>query len=51
MQWLRLRPETAEELDRVDHKGRWIEDEEFDEESEHDDRGKHTSSLFEGGKL
>ncbi|KIO32749.1 hypothetical protein M407DRAFT_241237 [Tulasnella calospora MUT 4182] len=48
MQWLRMRPETAEELDRVDHKGRWMEDEEFDEESEHDDRGRHTSSLFEG---
>lgn len=46
-----MRPETAEELDRVDHKGRWMDNEEFDEESEHDDRGRHTSSLFEGGEL
>ncbi|KAG8968452.1 hypothetical protein FRB90_010816 [Tulasnella sp. 427] len=48
MQWLRMRPDTAEDLDRVDHKGRWIQDDEFDEESEHDERGRHTSSLFEG---
>jgi casein kinase II subunit beta len=34
MQWLRLRPETAAELDTVDWRGRWI----TGEESE-DDRG------------
>jgi len=48
MHWLRLRPETAEELDRVDSKGRWIDSFEFDEESDHEDHGRHASSLFEG---
>ncbi|KAG8865242.1 casein kinase 2 regulatory subunit [Tulasnella sp. 330] len=48
MHWLRLRPETAEELDHVDSKGRWIDSFEFDDESDHEDRGRHASSLFEG---
>lgn len=35
MQWLRLRPESPEELDMVDWRGRWInEDDEYDEEEE-----------------
>ncbi|EAU84859.2 casein kinase subunit II beta [Coprinopsis cinerea okayama7 len=42
MQWLRLRPESPEELDMVDWRGRWIdEDDEFDDsedEDEEDDR-------------
>lgn len=39
MQWLRLRPESPEELDMVDWKGRWIdEDDEEDYEEEDDDR-------------
>lgn len=51
MMWLRMRPEAAEELDHVDHKGRWIEGSEFDEDSEHDEPGgRHTSSLFDGGE-
>ncbi|EGO01950.1 hypothetical protein SERLA73DRAFT_85996 [Serpula lacrymans var. lacrymans S7.3] len=42
MQWLRLRPESPEELDMVDWRGRWIdeeddyEDEDEDEEDEDD---------------
>ena len=35
MQWLRLRPETPEELDMVDWRGRWIDDE--DEDDSYDD--------------
>ena len=41
MQWLRLRPESPEELDMVDWRGRWIsEDDEYDddEEEEEEDR-------------
>lgn len=51
MMWLRMRPLAAEELDHVDHKGRWLEDE-FEEGSDHEaPGGRHTSSLFEGGEL
>ena len=41
MQWLRLRPESPDELDMVDWRGRWIsEDDEYDddEEEEEEDR-------------
>lgn len=41
MQWLRLRPQTPEELDMVDWRGRWIDDEEYgdvDEEEEEADK-------------
>lgn len=40
MQWLRLRPESPEELDSVDWRGRWIgtDDDEYDEEEEDEDR-------------
>ena len=35
MQWLRLRPESPEELDMVDCRGRWLnDDEEYDDEEE-----------------
>jgi len=35
MQWLRLRPESPSEMDMVDWRGRWIdEDDEYDEEEE-----------------
>lgn len=38
MQWLRLRPESPEELDMVDWRGRWInEDEEYDEDEDDED--------------
>jgi casein kinase II subunit beta len=41
MQWLRLRPESPEELDMVDSRGRWIDEEDeydSDEEEEEEDR-------------
>ncbi|KAH7887684.1 casein kinase II regulatory subunit-domain-containing protein [Phlebopus sp. FC_14] len=40
MQWLRLRPESPEELDMVDWRGHWVDEEEYDdiEEEEDDDR-------------
>ena len=40
MHWLRLRPESPEELDMVDCRGRWINDEEEydDDEEEEPDR-------------
>ncbi|CAK5275545.1 unnamed protein product [Mycena citricolor] len=34
MQWLRLRPESPEELDQVDWRGRWIDEEDYDEDDE-----------------
>jgi len=35
MQWLRLRPESPEELDMVDWRGRWIgEYDEYDDDEE-----------------
>lgn len=34
MQWLRLRPESPSELDLVDWRGRWIDEE---DEEEYDD--------------
>jgi len=38
MQWLRLRPESPEELDMVDWRGRWInEDDEYDDEEEEEE--------------
>ncbi len=44
MQWMRLRPESPEDLDEVDWRGRWIDDEEdqyddgIDGEAEEDRR-------------
>jgi casein kinase II subunit beta len=44
MQWMRLRPESPEELDEIDWRGRWIDDEEdqyddgIDGEAEEDRR-------------
>lgn len=32
MRWLRMRPETATELDSVDWRGKWIGSDEFDED-------------------
>ncbi|KAF7352736.1 Casein kinase II subunit beta [Mycena venus] len=39
MQWLRLRPETPAELDQVDWRGRWIdEDDEYEDSEDEQDR-------------
>ncbi|KAL6309668.1 casein kinase II regulatory subunit-domain-containing protein [Sparassis latifolia] len=41
MQWLRLRPRSPEELDMVDWRGRWIdEDDEYDEDEEEIDEDR-----------
>ena len=34
MQWMRLRPETTEELDLVDWRGRWIDDDDHYEDDQ-----------------
>jgi len=38
MQWMRMRPLLPDELDMVDWRGRWIDDEEEYEEEEEEDR-------------
>jgi hypothetical protein len=38
MQWLRLRPETPEELDQVDWRGRWIDEDEYEDDEDEQDR-------------
>ncbi|KAM5540463.1 hypothetical protein V8D89_005921 [Ganoderma adspersum] len=41
MQWMRLRPENAEELDLVDWRGRWIDDDDhYDDDEEHVDEDR-----------
>ncbi|KAF9057625.1 casein kinase II regulatory subunit-domain-containing protein [Panaeolus papilionaceus] len=41
MQWLRLRPESPEELDSVDWRGRWInEDYDYDDEEEEEEEDR-----------
>lgn len=40
MHWLRLRPESPSELDLVDWRGRWIDDDDdqYDDRDEDEDR-------------
>lgn len=39
MQWLRLRPESYEELDMVDWRGHWIDDlDQYSDDEDHDER-------------
>jgi casein kinase II subunit beta len=46
MQWLRLRPESPEELDMVDWRGRWInEDDEYDEEEEEEEEDRQMEDF------
>lgn len=41
MQWMRLRPENAEELDLVDWRGHWIDDDEhYNDEEERADEDR-----------
>jgi casein kinase II subunit beta len=48
MQWLRLRPESPEELELVDWRGRWIdEDDEYDEEEEEEEEGDRQMEDFD----
>lgn len=46
MQWLRLRPETPSELELVDWRGRWIDEEdEYDDEEEDDDEDRQMEDF------
>jgi len=46
MQWLRLRPESPEELELVDWRGRWMdEDDEYDDEEEEDEEDRHMEDF------
>jgi len=46
MQWLRLRPESPEELDMVDYRGRWInDDEEYDDDEEEIDEDRQMEDF------
>ncbi|KAF5322920.1 hypothetical protein D9619_000884 [Psilocybe cf. subviscida] len=51
MQWLRLRPESPEELDMVDYRGRWInDDEEYDDEEEELDEDRQMEDFDPDGR-
>uniref|UniRef100_A0A0W0FK04 Casein kinase II subunit beta n=2 Tax=Moniliophthora roreri TaxID=221103 RepID=A0A0W0FK04_MONRR len=46
MQWLRLRPESPEELEMVDWRGRWIdEDDEYDDEEEEEEEDRRMEDF------
>ncbi|KAF8913958.1 casein kinase II regulatory subunit-domain-containing protein [Gymnopilus junonius] len=46
MQWLRLRPESPEELDMVDWRGRWInDDDEYDDDVEEEDEDRQMEDF------
>ncbi|KAF9226534.1 hypothetical protein BS17DRAFT_794026 [Gyrodon lividus] len=47
MQWLRLRPQSPEELDMVDWRGRWIDDEEYDDIDEDEEEGDRQMEDFD----
>jgi casein kinase II subunit beta len=48
MQWLRLRPESPDELELVDWRGRWIdEDDEYDEEEDEDEEEDRQMEDFD----
>jgi casein kinase II subunit beta len=45
-----LRPESPEELDMVDWRGRWIDDEEYDEEEDVDDDDRQMEDFDAVGR-
>lgn len=46
MHWLRLRPESSSELDLVDWRGRWVDDEdEYDEDENEDDEDRQMEDF------
>ena len=47
MQWLRLRPQSPEELDMVDWRGRWIDDEEYGEVDDEDEEADKQMEDFD----
>jgi casein kinase II subunit beta len=50
MQWLRLRPESPDELELVDWRGRWIdEDDEYDDEGENEGEDRRMEDFDQVG--
>jgi casein kinase II subunit beta len=48
LQWLRLRPESPEQLDMVDFRGRWInDDDEYDDEEDEEDEPDRQMEDFD----
>ncbi|KAG9317391.1 casein kinase II regulatory subunit-domain-containing protein [Chiua virens] len=45
MQWLRLRPQSPEELDTVDWRGRWIDDEEYGDVEDEEEGDKQMEDF------
>ena len=46
MHWVRLRPESSSELDLVDWRGRWIdEDDDYDDEEDDDDEDRQMEDF------
>jgi casein kinase II subunit beta len=54
MQWLRLRPESPAELDQVDWRGHWLDDEDDDygeDEEELEDEDKQMEDFDPVGTI
>jgi casein kinase II subunit beta len=47
MQWLRLRPQSPLELDMVDWRGRWIDEEEYDGIDDNEEEGDRQMEDFD----
>lgn len=46
LQWLRLRPESPEQLDMVDFRGRWIhDDDEYDEDEDEEEQDRQMEDF------
>jgi len=46
MQWLRLRPESPEELELVDWRGRWVdEDDDYEDEDEDEEEDRQMEDF------
>ncbi len=45
MQWMRVRPQEPAELDMVDWRGRWFEDDDSYDETEEDERDRPMEDL------
>ncbi|KIY49268.1 hypothetical protein FISHEDRAFT_41704, partial [Fistulina hepatica ATCC 64428] len=51
MQWMRLRPESPAELDMVDYRGKWIdEDDEYDPDDEDEDGDRPMEDFDQDGE-
>jgi casein kinase II subunit beta len=47
MQWLRLRPENPSELDLVDWRGRWVDDDDDDDYDDGEDELEYEDKQME----